>query len=84
MKNKKARCDLMINKKPELKRININLPIDLIQRVGDYANSKGLNVTSAYIVLLNTALDQNETINNLPIMLDLIKNEISKLPKSND
>ncbi len=74
----------MINKKPELKRININLPIDLIQRVGDYANSKGLNVTSAYIVLLNTALDQNETINNLPIMLDLIKNEISKLPKSND
>lgn len=74
----------MINKKPELKRININLPIDLIQRVCDYANSKGLNVTSAYIVLLNTALDQNETINNLPIMLDLIKNEISKLPKSND
>lgn len=74
----------MINKKTELKRININLPIDLVQRVGDYANSKGLNVTSAYIVLLNTALDQNETINNLPIMLDLIKNEISKLPKSND
>ncbi len=74
----------MTNKKTELKRININLPIDLIQRVNDYANSKGLNFTSAYIVLLNTALDQNETINNLPIILDLVKSEISKLPKSND
>ncbi len=74
----------MTNKKTELKRININLPTDLIQRVNDYANSKGLNFTSAYIVLLNTALDQNETINNLPIILDLVKSEISKLPKSND
>lgn len=72
--------------KIELKRVNMNLPADLVQRVVEYGESKGLNVTSAYIVLLNQALDQKETIDSLPIMLDLIKSELSKTTqeKTND
>ena len=45
-------------KKIELKRVNMNLPADLVQKVVEYGESKGLNTTSAYIVLLNQALDQ--------------------------
>lgn len=60
--------------KVELKRVNMNLPADLIQRVVEYGESKGLNTTSAYIVLLNQALDQKDTLNNLPLILELLKN----------
>lgn len=69
------------NNKIELKRVNMNLPSDLVQKVVDYANKMGLNTTSAYIVLLNQALDQKETIDNLPIMLELLKNELANVTK---
>ena len=65
-------------KKIELKRVNMNLPADLVQRVIEYGESKGLNTTSAYIVLLNQALDQKETIENLPFMIDFLKSEMVK------
>ena len=64
--------------KIELKRVNINLPVDLVQRVIDYGESIGLKATPAYIVLLNQALDQKDTMNNLPALLDLFKSEIAK------
>ena len=62
----------------ELKRVNMNLPADLVQKVIEYGESKGLNTTSAYIVLLNQALDQKETIENLPFMIDFLKSEMVK------
>ncbi|MCI8394389.1 MAG: hypothetical protein HFH86_02775 [Bacilli bacterium] len=64
--------------KIELKRVNINLPVDLVQRVIDYGESMGLKATPAYIVLLNQALDQKDTMNNLPALLDLFKSEMAK------
>ena len=57
--------------KIELKRVNINLPINLIERVKDYADSLGLNTTSAYIVLLNQALDQKQSLNSLPAIVEM-------------
>ena len=60
-------------KKIELKRVNMNLPADLVQRVVEYGESKGLNTTSAYIVLLNQALDQKNTIDNLPLFIELMQ-----------
>lgn len=63
--------------KIELKRVNMNLPSDLVQRVVAYGESKGLNTTSAYIVLLNQALDQKDTIDNLPLMMEFLKGNIS-------
>lgn len=62
--------------KIELKRVNMNLPSDLVQRVVDYGESKGLNTTSAYIVLLNQALDYKDTIDSLPLMMELIKSQV--------
>lgn len=60
------------NKKIELKRVNVNLPANLVQRVEDYALSLGVNTTNAYIILLNQALDYKDTLNNLPALLELI------------
>ena len=55
----------------------MNLPSDLVNKVVSYANKMGLNTNSAYIVLLNQALDQKDTIDNLPIMLELFKKEMT-------
>ncbi len=55
----------MTNKKNvELKRVNINLPLSLVNRIKDFSISFGLNITSAYIVLLNQALEQNSINRN--------------------
>lgn len=57
--------------KNELKRVNINLPINLIERVKDYADNLGLNTTSAYIVLLNQALEQKQSIQGLTALTQM-------------
>lgn len=63
----------MINekKKLELKRVNMNLPANLVRRVVEYGEEMGLNTTSAYIVLLNQALDQKDTMKNLPAIMQM-------------
>lgn len=65
------------NKKVELKRVNMNLPITLIQRVEEYALSLGVNTTNAYIYLLNQALDNKDALNNLSVIMSLF-NEFQK------
>ena len=60
------------NKKIECKRVNINLPVTLIERVSEYAQKLGINSTSAYIVLLNQALDQKTALENLPEMMPFL------------
>lgn len=65
-------------KNTELKRVNINLPLSTIEKVKDYADSLGINVTSAYIVLLNQALEQKDIMANLPLMFTMV-NELKAL-----
>lgn len=65
-------------KNVELKRVNMNLPSNLVKRVDDYAVNLGVNSTTAYIILLNQALDQKDTMNNLPAMLQAFE-EIKKM-----
>ncbi len=43
----------------ELTRVNINLPKKLVEKVKKYGVSLGINITSAYVVLLNQGLDKN-------------------------
>ena len=70
-------------KNVELIRVNMNLPASIVNRVKDYAEKIGINTTSAYIVLLNQALDQKESIESLPIILDAIE-EFKKYKKEED
>lgn len=58
--------------KVELKRVNMNLPAELVAKVVEYGEKNGLNTTSAYIVLLNQALNQLASIEKLPAMLELL------------
>ena len=60
-------------KKIELKRVNMNLPADLVQKVVEYGESKGLNTTSAYIVLLNQGLEQKKAMEQFPLFVQLMQ-----------
>lgn len=64
--------------KIELVRVNINLPSHLVSKVKEYANNLGINTTSAYIVLLNQALEQKSMLENIPLMVDAY-NQIKNL-----
>ena len=74
------------NKKIELSRVNMNLPVSVVNRVKEYAAEIGINTTSAYIVLLNQALDQKDSISSLPFLMEMFneyKKEQQKAEKDN-
>lgn len=56
----------------KLVRVNINLPVKLVERVKQYADSLGLPYTQTYVLLLNNALNNANVINQLPDMLSLM------------
>lgn len=56
----------------ELVRVNMNLPSTIVNQVKEYADDLGINVTSAYIVLLNQALDQKTMMGKLPMLLNIL------------
>ena len=56
------------NKKNDFKRVNINVPVELYDRVRNYAEDIGVNITSAYIILLNQALDNKDMLNQMPLI----------------
>ena len=59
--------------KVDLKRVNINLPINLVKKVEEYGESIGVNTTAAYIVLLNQALEQKMAFKNFPLMYQMFE-----------
>lgn len=62
----------------EIKRVNVNLPNDLIDQVDSYAGRMNINRTSAICVLLSQALKQEELISRFPDMLNLLKDAKAK------
>lgn len=62
----------------ELERVNINLPSNIVAKVKEYADGLGINYTSAYIILLNQALEQKAMLTNLPAMLTMF-NDLKQL-----
>ena len=71
------------DKKVELKRVNMNLPLHIVEKVEDYANDLGLNVTSAYIVLLNQALEQKQMLSQMPMLMSMY-NDMKQMQAEND
>lgn len=57
----------------ELKRLNINMPLDLVERIDDYADRMCINRSSAINVLCNTALDGQKAVNALDDVLKMVK-----------
>ena len=66
-----------------LERISINIPSSIVSRVKEYADNLGINYTSAYIILLNQALDQKDMLNNLPLMYNMF-NDAMKLTNNDN
>lgn len=43
----------------ELLRVNLNLPRQMVESVREYASSRGITYTQAYIMLISKGLDQD-------------------------
>lgn len=65
-----------MKKNNEKKRLNMNIPSNLLVAVDNYADSMNLSRTSAVIVLINTALEQKNTIDVMQELLQEIKEEV--------
>lgn len=65
-----------MKKNNEKKRLNMNIPSNLLSAIDDYADSMSLSRTSAIIVLVNTALEQKNTIDVMQELLQEIKEEV--------
>lgn len=59
----------------ELKRLTTNMPVDLVERIDEYADKMSINRSSAINVLCNTALDSQEAINSLNVMMKAYQKE---------
>lgn len=59
------------NQSIELRRANFNIPCDLYDKIYEYSQEMGINMTNAYIVLLNEALQYREILKQLPLLTDI-------------
>lgn len=51
----------------DLVRTNVNLPKSMRDRIDNYAEEIGINLTSAIIILLKTGLDNNDIIKSMKL-----------------
>lgn len=56
---------VVYNMARESRRININFPVDLLQRLDDYAESMSINRTAATCVLVSQALDNKKAMSDI-------------------
>lgn len=78
----------------QVKRVNINLPIKLIERVQEYSRNMGIPYTQGYTILLNQALQQQDNLKTLTNFTDAVKlvsnmneeerNKLSDIVNSNE
>lgn len=66
----------------EVKRININIPVETLERVDRYADSMSINRTSAILVLLSQAMDSQKAMSDLGELVKLYQLEQSKTNKN--
>lgn len=62
----------------ELKRLNTNMPVELVARVDEYANKLSINRSAAINVLVSLALDSQEAVVTLGDMMKIVREEQAK------
>lgn len=62
----------------ELTRVNYRLPSKLVERVKQYSNDLGVPMTQGVVLLLTKALDNENILEQLPMLLELYKEFKSK------
>lgn len=68
--------------KKETMRLNINVPLELMDRVDTYADNMAINRTSAVAVLLSMALDSQKAMNTLDELLKVYSEEKGRINES--
>ena len=64
--------------KVETSRMVMNIPVDLLSQLDEYASKMNINRTSAICVLLNLALDSQKAMNDIGELLKLYQEEQKK------
>lgn len=62
-----------IEKELKLTRVNVNFPTPLVERVKEYSLKLGVPTTQGYILLLTKALDNENILEQLPMLSELYK-----------
>lgn len=57
----------------EKQRVNLNMPIDTLKRLDEYADRMTITRTSAILVLVNQALDGMNAVNAIEELNELAK-----------
>lgn len=59
----------------ETVRFGMNMPVELMKQLDDYADRMNISKSSAVCVLLSQALDSQKAMNDLGELLRLVKEE---------
>ena len=62
----------------ELTRVNYRLPSKLVERLKQYSNDLGVPMTQGLVLLLTKALDNENILEQLPMLLELYEEFKSK------
>lgn len=65
----------MAKESREMKRININVPLDTLTKIDEYADRMTINRTAAILVLVNLSLDSQKAMNTLDDLMKMVKEE---------
>ena len=62
----------------ELKRLNTNMPVELVARVDEYADKLSINRSAAINILVSLALDSKQAVLTLGDIVKVIREEQAK------
>lgn len=74
---------MAIGKTYETIRVNVNLPVKLVERVKKFSEDFGIPATQGYILLLNSGLKTETMPNQLEMVNNIIENAKQQF-KDND
>lgn len=70
-----------VKRNTELVRVNFNLPAPIVEKVRAYADELGLGITSTYTFIIQSGLEQRETMKQLPNMVEAFKQALEMQEK---
>lgn len=62
----------------EMRKININIPVDTLSRIDEYAENMSINRTAAMLVLISQSLDTRDCMDSIKELTKKMK-EVEKI-----
>ena len=67
----------------DLKRLNLNLSVDLLEQIDNYASRIGVTRSSAVSILVSQTLEQQRTMTDLAKLVKMYEEEKAKNQQGN-